>query len=71
MRKKTTEQFIKEAIRLHGNKYDYSKVVYKNSYSKVIIICPIHGEFLQTPNEHLHGHGCPICAKSVQKKERY
>ena len=69
MRKKTTEQFIKEAIRLHGNKYDYSKVAYKNSYSKVIIICPIHGEFLQTPNEHLHGHGCPICAKSVQKKK--
>jgi hypothetical protein len=40
-------------------KYDYSKVKYVNIYSKVIIICPIHGEFKQTPDIHLRGGGCP------------
>jgi hypothetical protein len=42
-------------------KYGYSKSVYINNYTKIIIICPIHGEFLQTPNKHLSGRGCPKC----------
>jgi very-short-patch-repair endonuclease len=59
---KTTEQFIQEAILKHGNKYDYSKVDYKITNSKVIIICKIHGDFEQTPDCHLNrGHGCKIC----------
>ena len=56
--------FIKLAKKIHGNKYDYSKVEYKNYENKVCIICPKHGEFWQTPDNHLHGHGCPICNES-------
>ena len=58
----TKEEFIKKARKVHGNKYDYSKVEYKNSSSKVCIICPQHGEFWQTANTHLQGSGCPSCA---------
>ena len=60
--KKDTDYFIKKAKKIHCDKYDYSKVIYKNSSTKVNIICPIHGEFIQTPNHHLHGRGCPYCA---------
>ena len=61
-KRSSTEQFIRKAILIHGDLYDYSKVDYKHSQSKVIIICPIHGEFNQTPNNHLKGQGCPKCA---------
>lgn len=54
---------IKRAKEIHGNKYDYSLVNYKNNYTKVKIICPIHGVFEQTSNSHLSGHGCPKCNK--------
>lgn len=57
----TTEVFIKRAKQVHGDKYDYSKVEYVNSKTKVCIICPEHGEFWQTPSNHLTGRGCPIC----------
>ena len=57
----TTEEFIEKAREVHGDKYDYSKVNYVNTYTKVTIICPIHGDFEQTPNAHLAGQGCPIC----------
>ena len=60
--KNTTESFIKAAIDVHGNKYDYSKVDYVNSKTKVTIICPTHGEFKQSPYEHLKGCGCIHCA---------
>jgi hypothetical protein len=63
-RKLTKEIFIEKANKIHNNKYDYSKVKYVNYYTKVIIICPIHGEFLQTPNVHLFGHGCRKCANN-------
>ena len=55
------ELFIKRAIEVHGDKYDYSKVEYNGTHTKVCIICPIHGEFWQEPNSHLHGNGCPNC----------
>lgn len=55
------EEFIRRAREKHGDKYDYSKVVYVNNRTKVCIICPIHGEFWQTPFEHLRG-GCKQCA---------
>ena len=64
--KLTTDEFIKKAREIHGDKYDYSKVEYKNYDTKVCIICPKHGEFWQTPYEHLVGHGCPKCAKEKQ-----
>ena len=60
--KYTTEVFIEKARKIHGNKYDYSKVDYVNAHTKIIIICYIHGEFLQTPNSHLNGNGCQKCA---------
>ena len=59
-----TEEFIKRAREIHGDKYDYSKVNYINSNTPVTIICPIHGEFEQLPSVHLSNHGCPKCNSS-------
>lgn len=61
---KLFEDFLKDARLTHGNKYDYSKVEYKNGHTKVCIICPEHGEFWQTPNSHIQGSGCPNCSSS-------
>ncbi|MFW6226147.1 MAG: hypothetical protein ACOC3V_04245 [bacterium] len=62
MRKRlTTEEFIKKARIVHGDKYNYSMVQYEHNKEKVIIICTTHGEFTQTPNRHLSGDGCPKC----------
>jgi len=58
MAKLTTEDFIKKARAVHGNKYDYSKVEYVNSTTKVCIICPKHGEFLQKPAIHFQEKDC-------------
>ena len=63
----TTEEFIHRAKEVHGDKYDYSKVEYINSHTKVKIICPIHGEFEQEPNSHLEGKGCPNCYHKTKK----
>lgn len=60
-RKITIEEFIRRAREVHGDKYDYSKVVYVDNKTKVCIICPIHGEFWQTPHAHLSGQGCRKC----------
>lgn len=60
-KKKTTKQFIEEAKLVHGNKYDYSKSEYVNATTKVIIVCPQHGAFVQRPCDHLNGHGCKAC----------
>ena len=57
----TTDKFIEKAKAVHGNEYDYSKVEYVNNHTKVCIICPIHGEFWQTPMKHLANRGCPKC----------
>lgn len=62
--KLTTDLFIERARAVHGEKYDYSLVEYKNYSTKVCIICPNHGEFWQTPNNHLFGAGCPVCPQS-------
>lgn len=62
MKRLTTNDFISKAKQVHGNKYDYSKVEYINKKTKVCIICPIHGEFWQTPDSHANGRrGCPKC----------
>lgn len=69
LRKLPIEEFINKANDIHNNKYDYSKVSYNNMHDKVIIICPIHGEFLQTPQKHiLRKHGCPQCNQSKGEK---
>jgi very-short-patch-repair endonuclease/uncharacterized C2H2 Zn-finger protein len=65
----TTEEFIKKAILVHGDKYDYSKVEYVNCIQKVILICKEHGEFLQSPGKHLQG-GCKLCGFSKQAKTK-
>ena len=65
-RKKTTEEFIEEAKKIHKFKYDYSKTEYKNSKDKVVIICKEHGEFTKAPNKHLSGQGCPKCKGYVK-----
>ena len=44
-RRKSLEQFIEDARKVHGDKYDYSKVQYIDNRTKVCIVCPIHGEF--------------------------
>ena len=62
--KSSTEEFIKKANKVHNNKYDYSKVEYKNIETKVCIICPEHGEFWQLAHSHLTNHGCPKCSSS-------
>lgn len=63
MQKITLEKFINKARKIHGNKYDYSKVECIDSKTKVCIICPIHGEFWQKPNKHINcKQGCPKCA---------
>lgn len=59
--RKTTKQFIEEAVMVHGKKYDYSLVKYRTNKEKVRILCPRHGEFLQTPADHLSGKGCRLC----------
>jgi very-short-patch-repair endonuclease len=66
------EEFIKKAIKIHGYRYDYSKVEYVSSSSKVIIICGEqgHGEFLSTPNNHLQNHGCRLCANNYLSKSK-
>lgn len=69
-KRKTTEQFINEAKKFHGNKYDYSKVDYINNSTKVTIICPVHGEFEQRPRSHLEGYGCAKCATSGFDKSK-
>jgi hypothetical protein len=61
--KKTKEQFIENSIKIHGNKYDYSKVEYVSNKHKVCVTCPLHGEFMQTPNDHIGGHGCRKCSE--------
>lgn len=61
--KKTTEQFKEEAKLVHGDKWDYNKSIYKGNKIPLIITCPIHGDFMQTPVHHLKGRGCPECGK--------
>lgn len=59
----SVEDFVEKARAVHGNKYDYSKVEYTSVHNKVTIICPIHGEFQQTPHSHVtNKQGCPVCA---------
>lgn len=65
--KNTLDFFIEKAKKVHGDKYDYSKVDYINNRTKVCIICPEHGEFWQLPTNHLKGSKCPKCAGNTIK----
>ena len=71
MKKKTTEQFILDAVRVHGDRYDYSKVNYTGSFDKITIICSKHGEFKITPDNHLSKvRGCTKCSGRYRKNTR-
>lgn len=59
--KYSTNEVIDKFKKVHGNKYNYSKVEYINSGKEVCIICPTHGEFFQKPYNHWKGYGCPKC----------
>lgn len=66
----TTEKIIEKFRKLHGDKYDYSKVEFNKTTEKVCIICSEHGEFWQTPQAHLKGQGCPSCGLIKRAKSR-
>jgi very-short-patch-repair endonuclease len=65
--KKGIEFFLEKSKIIHGEKYDYSKVIYKHSRKKICIICKKHGEFWQMPYSHLEGRGCRKC--SIERKK--
>lgn len=70
--KKSQDKFIKEAKLVHGDKYDYSKVEYKNANTEVTIICPIHGEFKQLPYCHVNQKsGCYECGRLKSSNNRH
>ena len=74
MIKITTEEWIEKAKEIHNNKYDYSLVEYKGQSTLIKIICPEHGEFWQTPKQHLKGCGCQKCGvikRSTSRKSNF
>lgn len=73
MKKLSTEAFIAKAVSLHGNKYDYSKVVYTKARDKVEIVCKDHGSFWQTPDKHTgtRRQGCPACGVVKVANQKY
>jgi len=70
MRKLDQQTFIMRSTQKHGYKYDYSLVAYINQDTKVIIKCPIHGEFQQRPADHMLRTGCPDCGKIQADQNR-
>lgn len=66
-----TDKFAMRASAIHGDKYDYAHSHYVNSKSEVAITCPVHGTYMQKPNYHLLGNGCPKCAGTKLQQEVY
>lgn len=67
-RKLGLEGFVQQARRVHGDRYEYPPQDYVGNKTKVRILCPDHGEYLQTPNSHLGGRGCPECANDLKRQ---
>lgn len=65
------DEFLNRAQEIHGNEYSYDKMKYKSSTDKIVIICPVHGAFEQTPSKHLMGQGCPSCANRDMDLSRF
>ena len=61
------KEFISKADNIHQNIYDYSKSVYENAVTKLIVICKIHGDFSISPNNHLRGKGCVMCGRECSR----
>lgn len=68
--KLTKDKFIKKSRTIHGDRYDYSKTVYTGYEAKLNIYCHTHGDFSQTPHDHLGGCGCPQCGKLKNIEDR-
>lgn len=68
-KKSNTREFVARAKKIHGDRYDYSKVEYVDNHTKVCIICKKHGEFWQPPKNHLKGYGCEKCAREITGKK--
>ena len=69
-RKQTKKIFIEKAVKKFGEKFNYSKVIHKGVDTRVIIICPKHGEYTQTPYCHLISkHGCSKCGRTNKGKK--
>lgn len=66
----TKDVFIQKANKVHNGKYDYSRVNYVNSRTKVIIVCPKHGPFKQLPSSHIQGNGCPMCMREWTQEHK-
>ena len=67
----TREEFITKAKDIHGDKYDYSSLIYNGIHTRADIICPIHGIFTQIPANHINcGNGCPKCANEYTAKKQ-
>lgn len=69
-KKMTRDMFINRACQIHSNHYDYSKVIWIDRMTEVVITCPTHGDFTQIPKNHLQGKGCMECAKLTMGSER-
>jgi len=67
----TKEKFVKLSIEKHGYKYDYSKVIYKNNRTPVIIICKEHSDFEQNASNHINGSNCPTCVYETREFGSY
>lgn len=68
MQKLTNDEFVARAKAVHRGKYGYGSVVYTHSQVKIVIACPVHGDFEQTPVEHLRGRGCMKCGWAGRRK---
>lgn len=66
--KLTTEEILQRFRESHGDRYDYSKVEYVNSYTQVCIVCKVHGEVWVYPHNHWSGHGCWKCYRRPRVK---
>lgn len=71
MKKLTKSDFIRASVDVHGDRYDYSEVDYKNNQSMVNILCRIHGRFLQRASNHMRGIGCNHCRRTKPKDPNF
>lgn len=69
-RRTTLQKFLDQAKRVHGDAYSYAKAIYITGHRKVVLTCPSHGDFTQTPNSHLCGSGCPQC-RDIRLSHRF
>ncbi|MBK6470313.1 MAG: DUF723 domain-containing protein [Betaproteobacteria bacterium] len=68
--RKSDEAFVNEARVVHGERYSYRHVQYGGANRAVLIVCPDHGEFKQSPSAHLRGQGCPSCGRDIVGESR-